>query len=343
MFTVTVTDSSSPSQMTSETFTINVVQLSITTSSVPNGVTSAAFQTTTLQASGGTTPYSWSIVSGALPSGLTLTTVSNGGQISGTPTVSGSYSFEVQVRDSSTPTNLTATAWFSITIASQPVITTASLPNGTQGSPYSQQINYSGGLPPYSWSITSGSLPAGLSLSGPLISGTPTATGTSHFTIQVADSTSPTGTASQALSIQIVSGLAVATTSPLPSATATVTYSQSLTTTGGTNPYTWTVISGSLPQGVGLNAAGTFYGAPTSTSGNAGYTFTVKVTDSSYPTALTATKTFYLYVGPGLVVRDHPGTPFGIIPESHSPCPGFPTSTSSNGLSIGTACMCTLI
>ena len=92
--------------------------LVITTTSLPNDVMNMAY-TATLTAGGGTTPYTWSIISGILPSGLTLN--SGSGVISGTPTVSGTFSFTVQVSDAGSQT---ATKTLSITITSIPAVLT---------------------------------------------------------------------------------------------------------------------------------------------------------------------------------------------------------------------------
>jgi hypothetical protein len=91
------------------------------------------------------------------------------------------------------------------TVASPPVaVTTTSLPNAAQSAAYNQSCQAAGGNAPYTWSLVSGALPTGLSLSpGGQISGTPTAVGTSNFTIQVADSSVPAQTATQALSITV--------------------------------------------------------------------------------------------------------------------------------------------
>jgi len=86
-----------------------------------------------------------------------------------------------------------------------PKITTTSLPGGVHGSAYSATLKASGGKTPYTWSISAGSLPAGLTLSAStgVISGTPTTAGTSNFTVRVTDSESPTVSATKALSITI--------------------------------------------------------------------------------------------------------------------------------------------
>jgi plastocyanin len=84
-------------------------------------------------------------------------------------------------------------------------VTTRSLPAGTVGTAYSARLKAAGGQTPLTWSLVSGTLPAGLHLSsGGLISGTPTTAGTSNFTVQVTDSSSPTKlTAQKALSITV--------------------------------------------------------------------------------------------------------------------------------------------
>ena len=94
-------------------------------------------------------------------------------------------------------------------VASQPAqlrVTTTSLPNGTNGLAYSQQLSAVYGQPPYHWSLISGSLPSGLALAtNGVISGTPTANGTNYFTVKVTDALSATAT--QPLTLTISSSL----------------------------------------------------------------------------------------------------------------------------------------
>jgi hypothetical protein len=206
-FTVAVTDSQTPTHATKSanlSITVTEPPLSITTTSLAGGSSGNAYSQT-LQAIGGTPPYTWSISVGTLPAGLTLNAAT--GVISGTPTATGTSNFTVKVTDSTAPTPGTATAALSITINAPLAITTTSLPGGSIGTAYSGTVNASGGVQPYTWSITSGSPPAGLTINSAsgVISGTPTATGTSHFTVTVADSESPAVKASAALSITIAS------------------------------------------------------------------------------------------------------------------------------------------
>jgi hypothetical protein len=156
-----------------------------------------------LQATGGTTPYSWSISSGALPAGLIISAAT--GTISGTPTAAGSFSFTASATDSTTPTAQTATKSFSLIVAAAtPVqVTTTSLPSGQVGTTYSATLTASGGTTPYNWGISSGALPLGLTLSASTgaITGTPPSSGTASFTAQVTDAANNTGT--QPLSIVV--------------------------------------------------------------------------------------------------------------------------------------------
>src|SRR5262249_31369210 len=100
----------------------------------------------------------------------------------------------------------TATSLQTAVVAGPLSITTGSLPNGAQNVAYSATLAASGGTTPYTWSVTAGSLPAGLTLASStgVMSGTPTGTGTSTFTVQVTDANSQVAT--KTLSITIASG-----------------------------------------------------------------------------------------------------------------------------------------
>ena len=175
--------------------------LSISTASLPSGQLGIAYSQT-VAATGGTASYSWSVSAGALPDGLSIN--ASTGAITGTPTASGTASFTVRVTDSQTPAD-TATKAFSVTIPVDLSVTTASLPAGQLAVAYSQTLAAAGGVGPYTWAVTSGSLPAGLSLNAStgVVSGTPTAAGTSSFTVTATDSQSPADTATKALSILV--------------------------------------------------------------------------------------------------------------------------------------------
>jgi hypothetical protein len=147
----------------------------------------------------------------------------------------------------------------SLDLQAQPTIITTSLPNGTIGEPYSARVSATGGLPPYTWSAAG--LPPGLSialLSG-VISGTPTDVGAFSPTVTVRDAL--LRTSNRQFSLPIVSPLTI-TTAALPSGTVGTSYSQTLTASGGTPGYNWSIVSGSLPAGLTLSGA-TISGTPT--------------------------------------------------------------------------------
>lgn len=154
-----------------------------------------------LTATGGLGSYTWEIISGALPSGLSL---SLHGVISGTTTLNETGTFTLRVT-----AEIGGTATKSCTLASVQVTITSTcpLPSGGTGVPYTDTLVAAGGTAPYTWSITAGSLPTGLSLAtNGIISGTPTLNETQSFTLHVTDSAAHSATKTCSLSI-IANGL----------------------------------------------------------------------------------------------------------------------------------------
>jgi Putative Ig domain len=248
----------------------------ISTTSLPGGIVGTSYNTT-LHASGGTGALLWSIPAGGLPAGLSLN--ASTGIISGTPTASGTSTFTVQVIDSA-PSPVSATHQFSIIVVNHLIITTTLLPTGTVNVAYSATLQASGGTGPFSWSVTTGSLPAGLSLNAGtgIISGTPTTSEKSTFTVQVADSS--TQTATQQLSVTIEPPLTITTTA-LADGTVNLPYSTTVEAAYATLPMTWSISSGALPTGLNLDASGGNISGTPSVAGTSD--FTVMVTDSSTP------------------------------------------------------------
>jgi large repetitive protein len=302
-FTVQVTDAGGRTATAALSISMGVAPLVITTSSLGSGQISVPYSQT-LAASGGVAPYSWLLAVGPLPPGLAL----NNGIISGTPLGPlGTTTFTLQVTDSSPPPALTTQKAFSINIALTLTITTLTLPGGTVGVPYSQTLAGSGGTPPYTWSVTSGGLPAGLQLNAStgVISGTPTATTGPNilFTVTLTDSAGLTQ--QQQLSIAIAAPLANTTATAL-SATSGIAFSQTLTATGGTPPYTWSITSGTLPAGLQLSN-GVISGTPTAAGTS---NITLQVTDSQQHTAAAAISIAVSPPAPpALTIGTIPGTP----------------------------------
>src|ERR1700682_1864179 len=137
--------------------------LSITVSSLPAATAQSAYSAT-LSATGATAPYKWSMASGTLPAGLAMSVA---GQISGTPTQAGIFSFTAQVTDSSSvPQSATANLGLTVKAAAgAPLsISTSSLPAGRVSSAYATTLSGVGGTPASSWTLASGQLPPGLTL-----------------------------------------------------------------------------------------------------------------------------------------------------------------------------------
>src|ERR1700675_385095 len=166
-------------------------------------------------------------------------------------------------------------------------ISTTSLPSGQVGAAYSTTLGASGGTTPYTWTLTSGTLPAGLALnaSSGAVAGTPTATASNlALTFQVKDSGSPMQSKSVSLTLTIStpSPTLVISTTSLPNGQVGSAYNTTLAATGGTAPYTWTLTSGTLPTGLTLTAStGAITGTPTVSVTNTPLMFQVK--DSGSP------------------------------------------------------------
>lgn len=234
-------------------------------------------------ASGGTGPYTFTLLSGSLPVGLSL---SAAGVLSGTPTAAGAFTFAVQAQDSTSGGSggpYTGSRSYSVTIAAPMIVVAPStLPNGKVGASYSQTISASGGSGVYSYAVTGGTLPPGLALNSATgaLTGTPTTAGGSTFIITATD-TVTTGagapyTGSQSYSLAAVQ-IAISPVS-LGAPVIGTPYNLSLSVSGGTSPYTVTILSGSLPAGLSLSTGGVLSGTPTAVGS---FTFTIQAQDST--------------------------------------------------------------
>jgi large repetitive protein len=272
---------SGPSSYSSEasvTTPATPTALTISTIDLPEATVNVPYSRT-ISAVGGKTPYQWVINNGSLPQALTM---SQFGELSGTPTVAGTSTFTARVTDAD---NAIVNKSFSLVVKPAVVltITTRDLPRGSVGTSYSQQLGATGGQTPYTWTIQSGNLPEGLSLNpNGIIQGTPEVSSTSSFVIKLTDAANLSATATLVLTINPAVVQLIVETVSLPDGVVGQDYLQTLKALGGTAPYRWALKSGNLPVGLAISEEGVISGRPTI---NGEQSFEVEVTDQSGQTA----------------------------------------------------------
>jgi hypothetical protein len=292
--------------------------------SLPPGAVNQSYNAV-LSVSGGNSPYQFSVQSGTLPPGLTLNSTT--GSFTGQPTTAGNYTFVVAVTDKP-----------SSGIAVQPYA--MAIKNGSGGggitvsvSPSTASLS-SGGTQQFTatvtgtantavtWSATAGSIGSNGLYTAPVVKSTSSATVTAT---SQADS-SQSASAAVTINPQGQSSLQI-TTSSLPQGQQGQIYSAAFSASGGTQPYAWSLTSGSLPPGITLNTSGDLNGTPTAIGTS---NFSVMVTDA---TGKTATGTFSLtvtastgYDGPAQLPKVTMATAM-----SDSPAPGALVSVNAGG------------
>jgi len=287
--TITATDGNGAAGSRPYTLTVHPV-LAVSPTSLAAGTVGIAYSQT-VSASGGTGPYTFAVTGGALPAGLSLSTTT--GLIGGTPTSTSPNSFTITATDSN---GATGSHLYSVAINASITVSPSSLPNGTAGSPYSQTVSATGGAGGFTFSVSSGALPAGLALSGStgVLSGTPSSAGSSSFTIAATDSNGATG--SQAYSVTINAPIAVNPPN-LPGGTVGTPYNQTVTATGGNGSYTFSASVGSLPAGLSLNpSTGVISGTPTTAATS---NFSLTATDGN---GATGTQSYTVTINAAVVV-----------------------------------------
>ena len=260
---------------TTKSFSITVSCQTITVNeaSLPAATLNAGYNQTVTQ-TGGIGTITWSVSGGSLPSPLML---SAGGQITGTPTSTGSFPVTLRATDANGCFGEKA---FTLTVNCPSFnISPATLNQGTVSAGYSQQLSQTGATNSVTWSLFNSSLPTNLTLSaGGLISGTPNVAGSFQITVRATESGSGCFT-DKAYTLVINCQTINVTTASLSGGTVGTGYNQSVSQTGGVGTITWSVSAGSLPTGVMLNPAnGALTGTPT-VSGT--FNFTLRATDGN--------------------------------------------------------------
>jgi len=256
----------------------------------------------------------------------------------------GSYNVTAAVAGVALPAN------FALTNQPPPplTITTASLPGGQVNLAYSQTLAATGGLTPYSWSISTGALPTGLTLNGATgaISGTPSAVGTSNFTVKVTDSEVPAVSQTANLSITIIGNLATLQVLPQPNTVGFGASVQFYAQDALSNPIsvTWSI---SPATGEGTISATGLYQAPATGSG------TIKVTATSVADATKQNSVSFTLASNGLsacctlpqqitATAGSTSTPTGVQLDGVPNTSTVPFTLACAGLPVGAACAFTL-
>jgi hypothetical protein len=283
IFTLEVVDSVSDTAIRQFTITLyDPLQITYTPP-LPDAVNGQAYGPETVTVAGGTGNTTWSIASGVLPSGVSLTT--SNGEIAGTPSgAATSYSFTVSVRDDAVPPQ-TDTLDLTLNLHDPLTITTTTLPYAINGTFYSELLSATGGTGTYAWIESGGpNLPTGLGiLASGVVEGTPSDTpGIYNFTVQVDDDGIPAQSTTQGLSVELYNPLVIASSTVLPTALTGSTYSEILAASGGDSNYTWSNPTSDLPAWLSLDpATGELYSATVGATGLC--YFTIRVVDGESP------------------------------------------------------------
>ncbi|MCA8935053.1 MAG: hypothetical protein KDB68_02500 [Planctomycetes bacterium] len=323
--------SSSSANGVAKTYTLLVDGgLAVVTETLPDASVQSAYSADIIAAGGTSAGYVWIVESGSLPNGLGLVSGTPSAILSGVPTTAGIYNFTVRVTDSN---SATSTKPLQITVNGQLSISAPTpVPEPVVAQPYTLTLTASGGTGGYSWSVSQGLLPPGLSLvivspTTAEVNGTPSAGGNYLFTIRVQDSAMNEGVLG--FNWLINAGLSI-TTASLPSGMIGASYFANVTATVGAGaPHSWSVIAGTLPPGITLTWSpvqpiASLSGVPT-TQGS--YNFTLQVVDNGSGIAARA---FSADITAGALQITTASTPAG--------APGVPysaTITGSDGSGTG--------
>ncbi|MBC2379941.1 autotransporter domain-containing protein [Pseudomonas sp. WS 5106] len=354
-FTYTATNGAGTSAPATVTITVSAPTVTITPFTLPSTTVSTAYSQA-ITAANGFAPYTYAITSGSVPTGMNINATT--GLLSGTPTAAGSFNFTVGATDSSTGSGPYSGAQAYTMTVSAPTISVAptALPTMTTGVAYSQGIVATGGTTPYSYAITAGSVPTGLSLAPDgTLSGTPTAAGPYNFTVTATDSSTGTNapfTGSRTYSGTVAAGAPVTGAVSAPVAYGSTANLINLNLSGGAAT---SVAVASPPQHGTATASGTSitYTPTTGYSGQDSFTYTAtNGAGTSAPATVTITvgapaSQTITFANPG--AQNFGTTPTltatsdsGLTPTFTSSTTGVCTITSNGALTFITAGTCTI-
>lgn len=337
-FRVTADDGISSDTLNVTITVTNVyVTMALSAGTLPRGTRTVAYSHS-LSRTGGRSPFTFAVVSGTLPSGITLN--SSTGALSGTPTDTGytDRALTFRVTDS---LGATANASATLTYRNFPVLTVSDLGFAMRTRTYERTIVWPPSLTastfhtPGVLSVTSGTLPTGITLSGSTFSGTPTDTSYTDRTIGLRITDAAGNIANTTAVLSYRNNLSLA--GSYPAGAVGVAYSSTaVTASGGYGSNVWSVASGSLPGGLSLNSStGALTGTPTS-SGT--FSFTVRVTDAQ---GFTADSAQSVAIAAGLSASanasNFSGTTINSPPSFTPSTTGVNTTTPNGGVCVITA------
>lgn len=262
-----------------------------------------------LETSGGAPPFTFAILSGALPPGIFLQA---NGRISGTPQQQGAFPVTIEAKDG---TGATAVRAYTLAVGDGALrILPSQLPVMVTGSPATFQLSGAGGTAPYRFEFSGGQLPPGLAMDGGgRLSGTPSAAGSYSFTIRMYDALDAMATRQYDVTVSAAGAPLLFPVVALPAMIMHVPFQFRFAASGGVPPHTFTIVDGRPPAGLTLHQDGTLQGTPAAAGR---FTFTVRVTDHSgafasqpFTVALTAG---VLRLTPAVLPPAKYGLPYGV-------------------------------